>query len=172
MNIYEEYIENVIQLAQEAINENRLEEGRRLLESGLMEEPGYARLHAKMGDLYCYDLENLELAERHYHLAIRFNPKYQEVYSDLASMYLDHKKYKGLRMLMKKALEVEDIDRAFVYEKLGMASEAEGRYKEAIQYYKKGLFESLDNVDADELKRHIKRNKYKRLKLRWKRVQS
>ena len=170
MNMYDEYIENVIQLVDDALRESRIEEAKRLLEGALMEEPGYAKLHAKLGDLYYYETENLAMAENHYHLAIRFYPKYQEVYRDLADMYLDHRKFDGLKKLMTKALDVEGIDQAFVYEKLGQAAEAQGQYKEAIEFYRKGLFASLDNTDASELKKHIKRNKYKRLKLRWRRV--
>lgn len=169
MNIYDQYIENVIQLAQEAIRDSHLEEARKLLESALMEEPGYAKVHARLGDLYYYELENLEMAERHYHLAIKFYPGYQEVFDDLTSMYMDHKKYKGISLLMKKAIGTEGIDQAFVFEKLGLAAEAEGDFKTALQHYRKGLFESLDNYSTGVLKKHIKRNKYKRLKHRWKR---
>ena len=169
MNIYEEYIENVIQLAEDAIHDSRPDDAKRLLEGALMGEPGYAKVHAKLGDLYCYETKNLAMAERHYHLAIRFYPEYHEVYRDLTDLYLDHRKFDGLKKLMTKAIGVDGIDKAFVYEKLGQAAEAEGQYKEAIGYYRKGLFESLDNADAAELKKHIKRNKYKRLRLKWRR---
>ncbi|GAB5528037.1 MAG: hypothetical protein Roseis2KO_59090 [Roseivirga sp.] len=170
MNTYTEYIENVIQLAEDAMDHGKYEEAKKLLESGLMEEPGYARLHAAMGDLYWYNLENLELAERHYHLAIRFDPKFESVYRELAIMYQKHNKYQGLKSLMQKAMKVADLDKSFIFEKLGQAAESEGRYKNAIQYYKQALLESMNNKDAEELKKHIKRNKYKRLKMRWKRA--
>lgn len=166
MNLYEEYIENVIQLAEDASRDNRLDEAKRLLESALMEEPGYAKVHAKLGDLYHYDFENMELAERHYLLAIRFYPAYQEVYSELVSMYMDHKKYKGIQRLMEQAKGQPGVDQAFVHEKLGLCAEAQGEYRKAIDHYKKGLFESLDNRDTAELKKHIKRNRYKRLRIR------
>lgn len=168
MDIYEEYIENVIQLAEDAIYDGRYDEAKKWLESGLMEEPGYPKLHAKMGSLYHYNFDNKALAEKHYHLAVKFNPQFQEVYEDLAQLYLDHKKYVGLKALMLKALKNDGIDKAFVFENLGKVTESEGDYKKAINYYKKALFEALDNYDADELKKHIKRNKYKRIKLRWK----
>lgn len=169
MNIYTEYIENVIQLAEDAMDHGKYDEAKRLLESGLMEEPGYAKLHAAMGDLYWYNLENLELAERHYHLAIRFYPQYESVYRELAIMYQKHNKYKGLKALMQKAMKVKDLNKSFIFEKLGLAEEAEGNYKNAIQFYKRGLIEAMNNNDADELKKHIKRNKYKRIKVRWRR---
>ena len=70
---------------------------------------------------------------------------------------------------MQKAIKVKDLNKSFIFEKLGQAEEAEGNYTEAINYYKQGLIESMNNDDADELKKHIKRNKYKRIKVRWRR---
>lgn len=172
MNTYAEYIENVIQLAEDAMDHGKYDEAKRLLENGLMEEPGYARLHASMGDLYWYNLENLELAERHYHLAIRFDPKFESVYRELAIMYEKHNKYQGLKALMQKAIKVPGLNKSYIFEKLGQAEESEGHYASAIEYYRKALFESMDNEDADELKKHIKRNKYKRLKMRWRKMLS
>lgn len=169
MNIYEEYIENVILLAKDAACDNRYEEAKKLLEGALMEEPGYAKVHAKLGDLYYYDLENTEQAARYYELAIRFHPAYQEVYRDLTDLYQEVQEYQKLTRLLKKALGVKGLEKVYLYEKLGQAEEAQGRFKQAIEYYKKGLLESLDNANTAELKKHIKRNRYKRFKLRRKR---
>lgn len=169
MDIYEEYIEYLIQLAEDSMDYGNYEEAKRLLESGLMEEPGYAKLHAKLGDLYHYNLSDLALAERHYQLAIRFKTDYEEVYEDLAALYLDNKKYKCLKYWMRKAEDVESLNKTFVYQNLGKVAEAEGDFNEAIRLYKTALMESLDNYTSGELKKHIKRNKYKRFKQRWKR---
>lgn len=169
MNIYEEYIESVIQLAKDAAYDDRYDEAKRLLEGALMEEPGYAKVHARLGDLYHYDLENKALAARHYELAIKFYPAYQEVYQDLVTLYQDQRNYVKLKRLLKKAIGVKALDPVFLYEKLGMSEEAQGNYREAIGYYRKGLLESLNNNDTSELKKHIRRNRYKRFKLRRKR---
>ena len=169
MNIYEEYIESVIQLAKDAAYDDRYEEAKRLLEGALMEEPGYAKVHARLGDLYHYDLENKAMAARHYELAIKFYPAYQEVYQDLVTLYQDERNYVKLKRLLKKATAVKTLDPVFLYEKLGMADEAQGHFKEAIAWYRKGLLESLNNADTTELKKHIRRNRYKRFKLRRKR---
>ena len=169
MNMYEEYIESVIQLAKDAAYDDRYDEAKKLLEGALMEEPGYAKLHARLGDLYHYDLENKALAARHYELAIKFYPAYQEVYQDLVTLYQDERDYVKLNRLLKRAMGVKALDRVFLYEKLGMTEEAQGNFKEAIAWYKKGMLESLDNANTAELKKHIRRNRYKRFKLRRKR---
>ena len=171
MNLYEEYIESVIQLAKDAAYDDRFDEAKRLLEGALYEEPGYAKVHARLGDLYHYDYENKELAIRHYELAIRFYPAYQEVYQELVSIYQDQRNYVKLKRLLKKGMGVKALDPVFLYEKLGMAEEGQGHYKEAIGWYRKGLQESLNNNDTSELKKHIRRNRYKRFKLRRRRTE-
>lgn len=165
MDIYETYIENVIQLAEEAIYEDKYDEAEKLLKSGLLEEPGYAKLHFKLGDLYQYNLQHKAQAERFYQLAIHFNPKYQEAYEELVALYLEHNKFKGIEIWMRKAERVKELNKAFVYENLGKVSEKKKRYKHALVMFKKALMESLDNHQTSELKKHIKRIKYKRSEL-------
>ncbi len=161
MDIYEEYIEGLIQLAEEAIDDDNLIEAKNLLVSGLMEEPGYPKLHYIMGRLYHYDIENPALAERHYQLAIKFDSTYESAYADLAWLYIKKEKYKGLKYWMKKAKKVDEISKAFVYENLGKSAEAEKRYTKAIKHFKKALIHSLNDNESSRLKKHIKRNKYK-----------
>ena len=166
MDIYEEYIENVIQLAEEAIDDCNYKQAKDLLLSGLAEEPGYPKLHATMGRLYHYEIENQTMAEMHYHLALHFKPAYQEVYDDLAWLYIQHKKYVGLKHWMKKAKKVKGVCKGMVYENLGKVAEAEKDYKKALKLFKKGLLKTLNDLDASRLKKHIKRNKYKNTELR------
>ncbi len=165
MDIYEAYIENVILLAEEAMDDGHYQEARRLLDSGLAQEPGYAKLHAKMGELYHCHMNNLERAERHYQLAIRFDPKYKEAYEYLIQLYREHKKDKGIFYWMSKAQQVEELNKAFVFGNLGRVAEREKTYKKAIRLFKKALMESQNNYETDELKDHIKRIKYKLRKL-------
>lgn len=162
MDIYEECIENVIQLAEEAMDDCNYKQAIDLLESGLAEEPGYPKLHATIGRLYHYDLENLAMAEMHYHFALRFKPAYQAVYEDLAWLYIKHKKYMGLKHWMGKAKQVKGVNKGMVYENLGKVAEAEGNYEKALKLFKKGLLKTLNDCDTSRLKKHIKRNKYKK----------
>ncbi len=165
MDIYETYIENLIQLAEEAIDDCNYQQAKDLLESGLAEEPGYPKLHASMGRLFHYDLENPAMAEKHYHLAIHFKPDYQGVYEDLAWLYIKHKKYIGLEHWMKKARKVKGLNKCMIYENLGKVAEEKEDFKKALKLFKKGLLKSLNDHDASRLKKHIKRNKYKKLEL-------
>lgn len=168
MNIYEEYIESIIQMADQAIDNGQYEEAKKWFEKGLYEEPGSAKLHFRLACLFQYSLCSNAGAEKHYWLAIKFEPDYRNAYDNLAQLYLDNEKYTGLEKLMLRAIKVEGFNKTFAYENLGKAAEAQGQFKKAIALYRKGMMQALDNYDVDDLKDHIKRNKYKRLKKRWK----
>ncbi|NVJ46049.1 MAG: hypothetical protein HWE21_13415 [Cytophagia bacterium] len=168
MDIYEEYIENVIQMADQAIDNGLYDEAKKWFEKGLYEEPGYAKLHYRLAYLFQYNLFDNAGAEQHYWLAIKFKPDYRYAYENLARLYLENEKYDGLENLMRKAIRVEGFNKTFAYENLGKVAEAQGQFKKAIAQYRKGMMQALDNYDVDDLKDHIKRNKYKRLKKRWK----
>lgn len=155
-------------MADQAIDNGQYEEARKWFVKGLFEEPGHAKLHFRLAYHYHYNLLNKAEAERHYWLAIRFQADYKNAFDNLADLYLENDKYDGLENLMSKALKVEGFNKTFVYENMGKVAEAKGQFSKAIAYYRKGLMQALDNYDVDDLKDHIKRNKYKRLKKRWK----
>ena len=168
MDIYEEYIESVIQMADQAIDNSQYDEAKKWFELALYEEPGYAKLHYRIACLLQYNLFNYSQAEKHYWFAIKFNPDYKCAYDNLAELLLESSNYKDLEKLMHAALEAKSLHKAFAYEHMGKAAEAEGDYKTALSLYRKGIMASLENYDVDDLKDHIKRVKYKRFKKRWK----
>ncbi|UII21277.1 tetratricopeptide repeat protein [Fulvivirga ligni] len=167
MNIYEQYIEDLIPFAEDAIYEGDYHLAHKLLMSGLTEEPGYPKLHYTMGWMHHYYQTNEALAERHYLLALHFNPNYIEVYEDLVELYWSKRKYQALSDLMVKAEKCDDIDKDYVFGVLGKVAETQGEYRKAIGYYRKALMNSVDNHVTKELKQNIKRTRLKRFKNNW-----
>lgn len=166
MKTHDESLDQLITIAEDAIYDSNYQQARRLLESGLMDEPGYPKLHYTMGWMYHYHLENEVLAERHYLLAIHFDPEYFDAYDELKEFYLSKKKYEALERLMHKAKGVDDIDLDFVYETLGLIAEKRSRFAEAIHHYRKAMMHCIDNYDAKELRQHVRRVRFKK----WKRI--
>ena len=171
MKIYDEYIETVIQLAEDYMRDGDSQKAKLMLENALMEEPGYPKLHYTMGWLYEDYLVDQIMAERHYGLAIKFDPGYRDPYLYLTDLYLKRKQYNELRRVLNGAFNYDEIEDSFIYENLGKVEEAEGNYRTAIQFYKKALFHSMNNQQVKELKQNIKRSRFKRIKLSWKKWQ-
>ncbi len=160
-------LEELIKIAEQTVYAGDFHQGIKLLEGCLAEEPGYPKLHYTLGWIYHYYLEDKSKAERHYQLAIYFNKEYKEAYEYLAELYFDNKKLKGLKILMEKAKEVEEIEKDFIYSMLGKIEEIEGNYTSALKFYRKALISCMDNETLKQMKLNIKRARFKRFKKSW-----
>lgn len=166
--MYDESIEQIIVLAEDAMYNGEDRYAGKLLESGLLEEPGYPKLHYTMGWMYHYHRDHVALAERHYLLALHFDAGYSDAYEGLAQLYLKHRKFALLHRIMTKAARQENINKEFVFQVLGQAAEARGQFAKAISYYKKALMYCFDNGGTKDLRQNIKRSRLKRIKTIWK----
>ena len=135
MKIHDESIEHVIALAEDAIMEGDHTNGRHILENVLFDEPGYPKVHASLGWMYHYYVQNESMAERHYQLAIHFDKDYEYPYNGLTDLYRSNQNFDGLENLMTKALESEKIEKDFVFGTLGNVYERKGDFNKAIEFY-------------------------------------
>ena len=76
MKTYDEQIEQLIYLAEDAIDDGDYEYAKRLLMSAVYDEPGYFRLHYTLAWMYHYYQVNEDLAERHYLATVHFEPDF------------------------------------------------------------------------------------------------
>ncbi len=166
MNTYEEQIEQLIYLAEDAIDENDYEYAKRLLMSAVYDEPGYYKLHYTLAWMYHYHHVNEELAERHYLVTIHFEPGFFEAYRELTDLYFKRSKWEALERLMEKADAASDIPKDYVNETYGRMEERKGNFKEAIRYYKKAQSYCMYNDYLKELKQTVRRVKFKRVRTR------
>lgn len=171
MKLFDPSLENLINIAEDSIYAGNYQLATDLLTSGLMDEPAYAKLHYTMGWMNHYYVDNKRKAISNYEWTIHFEPEYINAYRNLVEIYEADKKLDPLRSLMRKAENTRNLDKDFIYSVLGKVSEMEGDFKNAIVYYKKALAACVDNEDADELKKHIKRAKVKRMKKNWEKWQ-
>lgn len=158
------YIEQMLEEAERAIEAREYSTAEKLMQNALYDEPGYAKLHNNLGWLYQYCMGNTSKAELHLKYAIKFDPKNEAALINIADLYLENRQYEALQLFMLHVLGLEGANKALIYEHLGKAFEASKQFNKAIKYYKMAHFETIDSYEASELKRGIKRCRYKKLK--------
>ena len=164
MKTVDETIEQLITIAIDAVYEGDYVRARSLVDSGLLDEPGYPKLHSTLAWMYHYYQENKELSERHYLLSIHFDPDYGYAWNGLIELLLEQKRYAFLKAKLKIAQLNPELDQDYILRTLGKIAERQGIYSEAIGYYRKALMESTDNDDSAELKKDVKRTRMKRFR--------
>lgn len=164
MNMYDEGLEQLIQIATDAIFDNDYNKGRSLLENGLLEEPGYPKLHYTLGWFYHYYHENPVLAKRHYELAILFDQNYQEAFEELVELCKSQKQYDCINHYMAKARASTKIGIDYIFETQGRVAESIGEFREAQKFYRLAIQNSMDNNQTTELRKTLKRCRFKRIR--------
>lgn len=154
----EEYLEEGLRLAAEEGHESSL----KLLEKLLYEEPGYARLHHTLGIVYfCYAEKN-ELAEKHFRLAIKFDPSYADPYWFLGKLLSDDERLDEAISIYQSGMKAKRARKAELLNEAGRAFELKRKFKAAIRHYRKALRHSAELWSCRVIEESIQRCKRKR----------
>lgn len=171
MKIVDQTIEQLIEIAIDAIYDGEYQNARGLIDSALLDEPGYPKLHSTLAWMYHYHQENYGLAERHYLLAIHFDSDYEYAWNGLIELLMTQKRYTFLQGKLLIARKNAHLDQELILRTMGKVAERQGKFQKAIKYYRLALMESTDNDDSAELKKDVKRIRMKRFKTILKRWQ-
>lgn len=156
-----EWIEKYLVEAEKLIYENRIEEGFRIMNDLLYEEPGYGSLHNHLGWAYMYYSSADARAELHLKMAIRFNTEFAAAYQHLGTLLIRSGRYEEALEYLEKGLTKFNANRTTFLEKIASVYELKRDYTKAIRVYKEALA-STSGFDAATYTEAIKRCRNKR----------
>ena len=168
MKTYDEYLEQLIILVEDAVCDGDYPLAERLLFNGLLDEPGYAKLHYFKAWMHHYYQINKALADKHYKLALYFDDKYEDAFKGLVALYFENKKYKALEILFENVKEKKFLEKEYIFQNLGKLAEIKGNYQLAVYYYREALMHCLENDALKSINDNIKRSRLKYFKKKWK----
>jgi tetratricopeptide (TPR) repeat protein len=154
-------IEEMFLEADKAFDNGEHTEGKKMLEQILHEEPSFGRAHNHLGWLYKNRYQDNRKAEKHYLLAIKFEPEYTPSYINYAYLLRDEDRLNELESLLNNALKIKGMNKCNVFDEFGSLYELRGDYKNAMIYYKKAITYCLNDKIVTDLQNHIKRCKKK-----------
>lgn len=150
-------LEEKFQEADKLINESRISEGARMLDTILSEAPDFGKAHNHMGWLYETKFKNYSKAEEHYKLALKFAPDYTAVYYNYAYLLSTLRRYDDLEKLLGEAIKVPGINYATLYNEYGLMNEAQAKFEDAIHYYRLYIQNCYDSKSIETAAESIRR---------------
>ena len=156
-----EWVEKYMAAAEQLIYNNQIQEGLRLLNDLLYEEPGYSSLHNHIGWAYFYYTSEVDKAELHLKLAIKFNDEFVAPYQHLGSLYTRAARYNEALEILEKGLTKPNANRVALLENIGNVYELKRDYTKAIRTYKEALTSTV-GLEITNLNEGIKRCRKKR----------
>ncbi|MBS1506973.1 MAG: hypothetical protein JSS79_10015 [Bacteroidetes bacterium] len=160
-----EWMEKYMQEAEQMIYNNQVDEGLRVLNNLLYDEPGYGNLHNHIGWAYLYYTGDLEKAELHLKMAVKFNPEFAPPYLHLGSMYNRTGRFATAIDWLQKGLAKPSASRFAFLQALANAYEMNGDFRMAIKTYKEAAVASVVTHEVNMLMEGVKRCRKKRLAL-------
>jgi len=160
---YENYeIEEKFQTADKLINEGRIADAAHMLEEILADAPDFGKAHNHMGWLYETKFKNFKQAEEFYRLALKFAPDYPAAYYNYAYLLSTLRRFDDLENLLNTALKLPGISFATVYNEFGLMREVQGRYDDAVHYFRLYIQNSFDSKTIETAAESIRRCQRKR----------
>ena len=157
-----EWIEKQMAEAEQLIYSNDIKTALALLDDLLYDEPGYGSLHNHLGWAYLYYTNEIEKAERHLKLAIRFDDAFAVPYLHLGTLYSRVTRYDEAITILRKGLTRPNANRIAFLESIAQAYELKKEFRGAIRMYKEALMVTVGG-NGDHLTEAIKRCRRKRL---------
>ena len=148
--------------AERAFEERLYLEGKGYLEEALAEEPTYGKAHNHLGWLYLYHLNDLDKAERHLKLALKYTNSYKAPYIHMSTLLFDQGRFDEYELILAQAEQVPGVEKSFIFNEYGRLNEVKGQYRSAIKSYKDAIKWSLNDHEIAIAKDNIKRCRNKR----------
>lgn len=160
-----DWMEKYMAHAEQLICDNRVDDGLKLLNSMLYEEPGYGSLHNHIGWAYLYYTTEDGRAELHLKMAIHFDEAFAAPYLHLGVLYIRLGRYHDAIVKLQEGLTKNGANRTALLQNLGYAYELKGKWRKAIKAYKGAMMTSVAEHEVSSLVAGIKRCRRKRLVL-------
>ena len=157
-----ETLDNYLRVARDMIYDGEVDEALKLMRELLYEEPGYYGLHNHLGWALMYYGDDVQNAERHLLMAVKFNANYGPAYLHLGNLYIRMRRYSDAVNMLHQGLTKPDIYAAAYYEALAEAFELLRKYGKAVENYKLAMVNTVGE-DAERFIRRIKACRKKRL---------
>ncbi len=144
--MYSEFkLEEMFAEADGLIKEGRLNEAVNMLEAIIGENPSFGKAYNHLGWVFETKLQDIEKAEKHYQLAIKFSPNYAPSYYNYAILLSAYQKYEELDLLLNRALKVPGINKGSIYNEYGLMYEALGLWEEAEAAFRNFIMNQFDS---------------------------
>jgi len=143
--------------AKQKLDDQKTKEALDILHHLTILYPNFARAYNLLGFIYDSLFEEIKIAEKYYKKCLELDPDFKEAYNNYAYCLLVLKKYNELEEFVLKSINLQIVNKAYLYHLLGKAQEALLKLPEAIQAYETAILHSFDIEDIQAREKDIAR---------------
>ena len=148
--------------AEKAFEKGLILEGKGYLENALAEEPTYGKAHNHLGWFYLFHMDDVEKAEVHLRLALKYARQYSAPYVHMIELLFNAEGLDVHAILVADAMMVPGVGKSYLYNEMGRNMELKGRITDALKFYRLAIRWSTDKEQIKVIKMNIRRARGKR----------
>ncbi|WP_207534820.1 tetratricopeptide repeat protein [Desertivirga arenae] len=127
----------------------------------LLAESSYARAYYQLGIIHYHYIKDYQAAGYYFEQCIALESNFPDAYQEFIKLLVFLNMPKKAKQIIADALVVRGIDKAFIFEQLGLLEEKNQQWKHALEAFAKAFMYALKKEKADELKETMERVKDK-----------
>jgi tetratricopeptide (TPR) repeat protein len=155
-------LEEMLDQANLEIKNGKYEVASNILEKIIDIDSNFGKAYNHLGYLYEVKFKEFEKGETLYKLCIEKSPMYPAVYYNYAVLLSTLGKYDELNELLNQAINIPGVNKSTMYNEYGIMYEQQGKFDQAIEFYKKCALETLDHNVLNRAKESMDRCKLKK----------
>lgn len=143
------------------LEQNRAGEALAEIQVLLARSPDHGKAQALYGHILMTYLKDYAAAEEAFRIAMRQAPTYVDLYYSYGELLIILDKGTETVAVLNKALEVPGIAKNKIYQLFGQLYERQSAWNDAVEYYTKAIFYSLNDLEVAQYQAAITRVKGK-----------
>jgi tetratricopeptide (TPR) repeat protein len=137
-----------------------------LLNEIIANDPLYARAHYQLGKIYYYEISDYQAAGYHFKTCAELEPQFPDVYYHYLRLMVFLNMEKQFKLVSQKALQVQGVNYASIYNLIGLFAEKKRVWADAIEAYRNALLEATSKNEKDYIEECIERVKEKKKQMK------
>jgi tetratricopeptide (TPR) repeat protein len=146
------------------LEEGDISEAADLFSELISEYSDFGKAYNYLGLIYFRHFKDMHTAETHFKTAIALSPEFSESYVNYASLLFSQERFAEMNANLNKVSEIAGARKDKVYEQFALMHEMQGKYDDAVSFYKKAILATLSDEDLAMYEKAINRcnvkNKY------------
>ncbi|AYL95780.1 tetratricopeptide repeat protein [Mucilaginibacter celer] len=135
--------------------------GLNILNQIIADEPFYARAHYQLGMIHYYKIQDYQTAGYHFKTCMELEPAFPDNYTHYLDLVIFLNMEKQVSAISAQALTVAGVNKARIYELMGLFHEKQRNWNKALTAYQDAFMEVTEKDERKDIEESLKRVRLK-----------
>ncbi len=137
--------EKILFAANQKLADGNVSEALDMLSDLTAISPEFGKAFLAIANIYTFNFSDLKSGEQNFKKAIALLPEHAPAYLAYAELLLQQERFTEAMAMLNKSLEITGVKKDKAYFLFATMYELQGKFEDALSFYKKGITSTLSN---------------------------